>query len=233
MLLAIVPAYNEAKTVGSVVRSLFSSVDQVVVVDDGSTDETADAANAAGAVVLRHELNRGQGAALETGHEYARQMGALRRSVGASRSDIATDFVLHFDADGQFDAADIEPALAELRNKGADILFGSRFLDDRSRIPAMKRFILLPIARLTQYFACGLRLSDAHNGFRILNRRALEAIHITQDRMAHATELAAEVKRANLRYIEFPVKVVYREYGQDAVGGLRIVRDLFVAKFIK
>ena len=93
MFIAIVPAHNEESSIGSVVRSLVRHVDQVVVVDDGSRDATAKEAASAGAVVLRHAINRGQGAALETGHEYARRAGA--------------DFVLHFDADGQFDAADV------------------------------------------------------------------------------------------------------------------------------
>lgn len=216
--MAIVPAHDEAVTVGAVIASLLSAVDRVVVVDDASTDETAAVARTAGAVVLVHTLNRGQGAALETGHSYARS--------------ISADYVLHFDADGQFDAADITPALAALKEHGADILFGSRFLDQRSEVPFVKRYLLLPVARLVHRVLGGAQVTDAHNGFRILNKKALEQIQITHDRMAHATEIPLQAKRYGLRVIEFPVKVTYREYGQGWRGGINILRDLFLGKFL-
>ena len=219
MFLAIVPAYNEEKTIGSVVQSLFDHVDRVVVVDDGSRDETAARAAGAGATVLRHELNRGQGAALETGHEYARMIGA--------------EHVLHFDADEQFDVADIRPALAKLKNTAADVLLGSRFLDGRSRVPWVKRRLLLPLARLFHRLTDRTRLTDAHNGFRVLNRRALEVIRLTQDRMAHASEIPAQAARGGLKTVELPVRVVYREYGQGMGGGARIIKELIFGKFIR
>src|SRR3989338_3201435 len=218
MFLAIVPAYNVEQTIGSVVRNLFEHVDRVVVVDDGSDDATAAAADSAGAEVLRHALNRGQGAALETGHEFARVIGA--------------DHVLHFDADGQFDVRDVQPALAELRRSNADVLFGSRFLDKRSSIPWFKKRVLLPVGRVVSRLFGGGKLSDTHNGFRIFNRRALEKIRLTQDGMAHATEIQSLVKRHGLRYIEHPVKVTYTEYGQGIQEGTRIVRDLLFGKFV-
>lgn len=218
MFLAIVPAYNEEDSIGSVVRGLFRIVDRVVVVDDGSVDNTKDEAVLSGAVVIRHEINRGQGAALETGHEYARSVGA--------------DYVLHFDADGQFDVADILPALQELKNKSADVLFGSRFLDSRSSVPFLKRFIILPLARLFNNFFVGIQLSDAHNGFRIINKKALHKINILQDRMAHATEILAQIKANDLSYVEWSVKVTYLNYGQKFSGGFKIITDLFLAKFL-
>ncbi len=219
MIVALVPAFNEAKQIGSVVRSLFNHVDKVVVIDDASSDETMIEAREVGAIVLRHELNRGQGAALQTGHDYALEIGA--------------DYVVHFDGDGQFDAADIKPALEKLKQVKADVLFGSRFLDRRSRIPCLKRYIILPLGRIFNRCFWQLKLSDAHNGFRILNRRALEKIKISQERMAHATEIPALAKKYNLRYIEFPVKVTYHKYGQGMHTGLGVVKDLFLAKFLR
>ena len=219
MFIAIVPAHNEEKSIGSVVQSLFYHVDEVVVVDDGSEDETAARAREAGAVVLRHELNRGQGASIETGHEYARAIGAEQ--------------VLHFDADGQFDVADIRPALEKLKNTSADVLLGSRFLDDRSNVPWVKRRVLLPLARRLHRLIYRTRLTDVHNGFRILNRRALDSIRITQDRMAHASEIPAQAARFGLKTIELPVKVVYREYGQPSSAGWRIIFDLFTGRLLK
>ncbi len=218
MFLAIVPAYNEEERIGSVVRSLFGHVDEIVVVDDCSKDGTRKQAREAGAVVIRHKINRGQGATLETGHEYARKHGA--------------EYVLHFDGDNQFDALDINPALQKMREKEADVLLGSRFLDDRSRIPWFKKHILLPLGRLVSRAFGGIKLTDVHNGFRILNKNALDKIRIKQDRMAHASEIPELIKRHGLKYIEFPVKVTYHEYGQRAVGGLKVLKDLFFGKFL-
>ncbi len=219
MFIAIVPAYNEEKNIGSVVRSLFSHVHKVVVVDDGSKDDTEKYAKEAGAVVLRHKVNRGQGAALQTGHDYAKQLDP--------------DFVLHFDGDAQFLVEDIIPAKEELEKTGADILFGSRFLGKKSNIPFLKRFFLFPLAGLVNKVFVGLNLTDIHNGFRIFNRKALGKIQITQDRMAHASEIPAQAKKLGLEYIEFPVKVVYREYGQGLKGGVEIVKDLFLGWFLR
>lgn len=219
MLIAVVPAYNEEKNIGPVISGLFNHVDKVVVVDDGSTDNTSLLSEKADAVVLCHKINRGQGAALQTGHEFALKIGA--------------DYVVDFDADGQFDVMDIKPALAELQKSGADILFGSRFLDNRSQVPWLKRKILLPLGRLFNQMFFGINLTDAHNGFRILNQRALSQIHITQDRMAHASEIPAQAKKLGLRHVEFPVKVVYREYGQGWGGAMKVVRDIAVGKFLK
>jgi len=219
MFIAIVPAYNEAHRISSVVLSLLHHVDEVVVVDDGSTDMTAEQAGAAGATVLCHEINRGQGAALETGQQFARDRGA--------------SYVLHFDGDGQFSVSDIAPAWQYLKEKQADILFGSRFLDQRSEIPFIKKRILLPVAKLINRLYSRMPLTDAHNGFRIFSKKALQQIRLSQDRMAHATEIIMLVRRHNLCYVEFPVKVTYYEYGQGVEGGMRVLRDLLVGKFLK
>lgn len=219
MIIALVPAYNEEKKIGSVIQDLFSHVDEVVVIDDGSTDDTARIAREAGAMVLSHRLNLGQGAALETGHKYAR-----------GRNDV--DYVVHFDADGQFLASDIVPALAYLQANKKEVLLGSRFLGSEKSVPWLKRFFLLPLGRLIDRWSGTVRLSDSHNGFRILNRRALELIHITQDRMAHATEIPTLIAKHNLSWVEFPVTVRYDEFGQGVGGGLKIVRDLLVGKFL-
>ena len=219
MFLALVPAYNEEKRIAEVLQGLLSQVDSVVVIDDASSDTTAEVAEQCGAVVLRHEINRGQGAALETGHEYARLVGA--------------EYVIHFDADGQFNPNDIAPALEVLKKENADILFGSRFLEKKSDIPWSKKYILFPIGKLLNTLFGSVALSDVHNGFRILTKNALHKIFITQDRMAHATEIPVLVKKQKLRFVEFPVEVTYHEYGQGGLGGLKIVKDLFTGKFIR
>lgn len=220
MVTVVVPAYNEAENIGRVVRGLFEQGWQrVIVVDDGSLDDTAKLAAEAGALVLRHEINRGQGAALQTGDEGALALGA--------------EFVVHFDADGQFSPADIAPALRALQTQGVEVVWGSRFLDGRSQIPWLKKYIILPVSRWVNYLFTGMRLSDAHNGFRILTRRAAEAIAIRQDGMAHNTEIVRQIKKNNLKWVEYPVEVRYLEYGQGITGGLKIVGDLLWSRLLK
>ena len=218
MFLALVPAYNEEKRIEQVLQGLFSEVDSVVVIDDASIDHTAEVAERSGAIVLRHEINRGQGAALETGHEYARQVGA--------------DYVIHFDADGQFSFEDIAPAFQKIQDEKADILFGSRFLEKKSNVPWSKKYIIFPLGKIVNRMFGSLPLTDVHNGFRILGKNALEKIRITQDRMAHATEIPVLAKKHALRFVEFPIEVTYHEYGQGGLGGVKIVKDLFTGKFI-
>jgi len=219
MIFIVIPARDEEGRIGRVVRGLFErGWNKTVVVDDGSADRTAAEAEAAGAIVLRHPFNRGQGAALQTGDEYALAQGA--------------EAVVHFDGDGQFNPDDVAPALAKLKEKNLDAVLGSRFLDGRSRVPFFKKYFLLPLARFVNRLLTGVRLTDAHNGFRVLSRRALEKIKITQDGMAHNSEIVEKLKRAGLAFAEFPVEVTYSEYGQGAAGGLKILRDWFFGKII-
>jgi glycosyltransferase involved in cell wall biosynthesis len=219
MIRAIVPAYNESRRIEGVVLSLIPYVDEVIVVDDGSTDDTSLRAKKAGARVLTHPINMGQGAALETGQEYVRQQGG--------------GIVVHFDGDGQFDPADILRAGELIRSGEYDMVLGSRFLRNSMHIPFFKRVMILPLARVVNYLFTGVRLTDAHNGFRVLGPRALEKIRITQNRMAHATEIIALIREHRVRYVEIPVTVTYHEYGQKMSGGIAIIRDLIVGKFIK
>ncbi len=218
MKIAIVPAYNEAKNIGDVVRGLLPFVDEVVVVDDGSIDGTVTEARTNGATVLVHELNRGQGAALETGHEYARQKNA--------------HIVVHFDADGQFNPVDVQKGIAELQNKNVDIILGSRFLGIKSNIPKFKKNIILPLARLIERMAGAAPLTDAHNGFRIFNNKALDVLRLNQARMAHATEIPQLINRHKLQYAEMPIIVTYKRFGQNLDGGFKIIRDLIMNKIV-
>ena len=235
-LFVIIPAYNEEKKIGRVLSGLFKTqitqitdgitrIDNretrmtVVVVDDGSNDNTTQVARDAGAIVLQHEVNRGQGAALQTGNEYALKNGA--------------SYVVHFDADGQFNPTDIARALAVMKDKNVDVILGSRFLDNRSQIPWTKKYVVLPVARLINRFLTGLKLTDVHNGFRILSRSALEKINITQDRMAHNSEIIKQIKQKNLSYLEYPVEVTYNEYGQGVGGGLRIIWEILQGRLTK
>ncbi len=188
------------------------------MVDDGSSDTTFDVAKTEGAIVLRHVINRGQGAALETGNEYARERGA--------------SYVVHFDGDDQFNAADILPAVEFLQAKNLDIVLGSRFLDNRTVMPFTKRHFIFPVGRALNTLMTGVKLSDVHNGFRILSQKALEKIKITQDRMAHNSEIVAQIKKHKLSYGEFPVEVRYVRYGQGVAGGFKVLKDWFWSFFV-
>lgn len=220
MIWIVVPAYNEEKKIKQTISGLRDcGYQNIVVIDDGSQDETYKRAKEVGAVALKHAVNRGQGAALQTGHEYV-----LKNQA---------DEIVDFDADGQFDPKDIVAALAKLRDEKLDVVLGSRFLKDNPEIPFSKKYFILPFAKFLNRFFTGVRLTDAHNGFRVFSRFGLEKIKITQDKMAHNTEIVAQIKKNGLKFSEVPVTVSYDRYGQGWRGGLEIIKDLVINFFVK
>lgn len=214
----VVPVYNEGAVVGDVVRGIRTVFPNVVCVDDGSTDNSAREVLQAGAVLVQHPINLGQGAALQTGIDYA-----LRRP--------GAEYFVTFDSDGQHQVEDALAMVRRLRDEQLDVVIGSRFLDGRSNVGLLKR-IVLRLAVVFERFATGLKLTDAHNGLRALNRKAATAIHIEQNRMAHASEIPAQIARHHLRYAEHPVQVIYTEYskskGQSVWNSINILSDLFI-----
>jgi polyprenyl-phospho-N-acetylgalactosaminyl synthase len=218
----VVPAYNEAQVIGEVVAGLIACFNHVVVVDDGSVDRTGERARAAGATVLRHIINLGQGAALQTGIDYVLAQ--------------VSEFVATFDADGQHDPRDLVTMLERLEESGAHVALGSRFLGSAPGI-SMQRRMVLRVALLYQRMMSGVRLTDVHNGLRLIRREAAEKIRIRQNRMAHASEIVAEVLRCGLRIIEVPCVVRYTAYskrkGQNLSGGLQIILDLAMRRLHK
>ncbi len=218
----VIPAFNEAAAIGSVIAGLRAYASNIVVVDDGSIDGTQGAAHEGGAIVLRHVINRGQGAALQTGIEYA-----LRRGASA---------IVTFDSDGQHSPADVPTLVAPLRDGRADIVLGSRFLGSTESMPRLRRIVLY-LAVLFTRMVSGLRVTDAHNGLRAFSRRAASMVHIQLDRMAHASELMDQIRRSGLVYTEVPVHVRYTEYsrqkGQRGVHAVRIAFDYFIGKFVR
>jgi glycosyltransferase involved in cell wall biosynthesis len=208
--------YNEATVVGSVVTDLLKVFPHVVCVDDGSTDGSAAAARAAGAVVVQHPVNLGQGAALQTGIEYALQ-------------DPELDAVVTFDADGQHRVQDAEAMVARIHSGEADVVLGSRFLEGSVDVSWLKRLVLRTAA-LQSRFSTGLQLTDAHNGLRALSAPVAAKIHLTQNRMAHASELIHQLGELKPVLVEHPVQIVYTEYskakGQSLLNGVNILADL-------
>ena len=213
----VIPLYNEGTVIGDVVRELRKDLPDVVCVDDGSADSSAAEARDAGAVVVRHAVNLGQGAALQTGICYALRDPDMR-------------YLVTFDADGQHRPEDAVGMLEQLRQGDADVVFGSRFLGSSKDAGWAKRLVLraaVAYSNLTTH----VRLTDAHNGLRAMNRRAAETLDIRQDRMAHASEIVAQVGQAKLRVAEHPVHILYTEYskskGQSMLNAVNIVVDLF------
>ncbi len=216
----VIPAWNEAAHISEVILGVKPRVDSVIVVDDGSRDQTAILAKAAGAMVVRHKINRGQGAALQTGNDLA-------------RIEFGADIIVHFDADRQFLPEEIAEVIEPIRSGQADIVFGSRFLGKKTNLPTFKKRIIMPLARLTNRLLFGISLSDPQNGFRAMNRLAAEKIRIENRGMAHNSEIQAKAFKYKLRIQEVPVTVIYHRFGQSLGGGFKIISDLILSKFIK
>lgn len=215
----VIAAYNEARVIAGVVAGVIHAGYDVVVVDDGSSDRTRDLAAAAGAVVIRHPINLGQGAALQTGIEFALRQGA--------------DIVVTFDADGQHRIADAARLVAALHTHGADFALGSRFLGGAVNQPLSRR-ILLRLATLFTRLTTGLSVTDTHNGLRAMTRRGAGAIGLKQNRMAHASEILHQIADSGLKFVEVPVTIEYTAYslekGQSMGDALVILTDLFARR---
>lgn len=218
----VIPAFREARVIREVVEGVRRHFPHVVVVDDGSGDETAAEAAAGGAAVVRHPVNLGQGAALQTGVTFALAQGAT--------------YIATFDADGQHRIEDVVAMAETIEGREVDIVLGSRFIGRAVGMSAGRR-LLLRAAVLFTRLTTGLTLSDAHNGLRVMNRTAARAIRLRQNRMAHASEILEQIAEHRLRYAEVGNTVVYTEYsmakGQRASNAVNIVVDLMLGRFHK
>lgn len=217
----VIPAYNEAKHVSSVIDNIknVNSDFNIVVVDDCSDDNTYDVAVQSDVQVLKHVINRGQGAALKTGTEYAIIKGA--------------DIIVHFDADGQFLAADIPNVIAPIIAHEADIVFGSRFMGKPSNMPILKKYFLMPIINIIQRKLFNIHLTDPQSGFRAFNVDIFPKIYWRSDHMAHCSEILHLSFSNKLRVQEVAVTVIYNEFGQTLFNGLNIIKDSFLNIFLK
>ena len=223
-IICVIPAYNEAEHIQEVVKNVLPFVNELVVVDDGSIDKTSELANSQNATVLRHIINRGQGAALRTGTQYAISQNA--------------DIIVHFDADGQFLPNDISTAVAPILKNEADIVFGSRFLasdnvlEKSKRMPAFKKYIIMPLGRIVNNIFFKIVLTDPQSGFRVFSKNAAQKINWHQDGMAHCTEILFASHQTGLRITEVPIAVIYHDFGQKLSGGFKILKDLLISKLI-
>lgn len=222
----VIPAYNEEATIGQILHDLCQKNYSVLVIDDCSTDKTKSIAMQFPIVVLKHAINLGQGAALETGFNYVLNYTQAK-------------YIVSFDSDGQHNIDEIQSIINPLVSGTYDVVLGSRFLKPISNtikingMPAIK-FLTLKIGVFFTRITTRLKVTDTHNGFRAFTRVALRKIHITQNRMAHGSEILMQIARNKLVYCEVPVDVKYTEYsrkkGQSVLNSLNILWDLIFGR---
>jgi polyprenyl-phospho-N-acetylgalactosaminyl synthase len=214
----VVPMFNEGTVIGPVVEELLRTFPRVVCVDDGSRDQSAAIARAAGATVVTHPTNLGQGAALETGIRFALTLPGCQ-------------YVVTFDADGQHDVADAAAMVRHADEHGVQAVLGSRFLGAAEEVPLVRRMVLRAAVQFTRR-TTGLPLTDAHNGLRVLRRDAASAVRLRLHGMSHASEILTVLARGGFSIAEHPVTIRYTDYsmskGQKSWNALNIVFDLAV-----
>jgi len=217
---AVIPAYNEAKRLAQVIQDVLPYVDTVFVIDDGSTDETGDAARTAGAEVFRHPLNCGAGAATMTGLTAARECGF--------------DAVVTIDADGQHAASDIPRLVAEIQ-KGADLVIANRF-GSKSTIPFIRR-IANALGNGVTFLVTGIYLEDTQCGFKVFGPKALKEVELKMSGFEFCTEIIGEAARHKWKIVSIPSKVVYSEYtlakGQSFANGLKTAAKILLRTFLR
>lgn len=223
-VVVVIPAFNEGAVLRQVAISLLQQAGfTLIVVDDGSQSPLRQNIFDLPLVLLRHRTNLGQGAAIQTGLDYAKKL--------------RPDVVITFDADGQHEAGDLPAMIEPIIHNEADVVMGSRFLSgSATRVPLIRKAVL-KIARIINFLLSGMMCSDAHNGLRAMNSKALEKIALTENRMAHATEILFEIKKHKLRFKEVPVHIHYTHYskqkGQSAWSSIQIFFDLVLHKLFK
>lgn len=222
LIFIVIAAYNEEHMIKTVTDQLLELYDHIVVVDDGSIDGTSAVLENSNVKLLRHLINRGQGAALQTGIRYALLNGA--------------DIIVTFDADGQHDVKDIDLLLKPIIIGECDITLGSRFIGQTYNIPFIRKLTLKAGVLFTRLVS-GVRLTDVHNGLRAFSTEFGESLHITMDRMGHASEILDQVKMSGLRYIEVPVNIYYSQYslskGQSSWNAIKLAMQIIIEKITK
>jgi glycosyltransferase involved in cell wall biosynthesis len=194
--LALIPAYNEERFIGSIVLSVAEYVNHVIVIDDGSKDRTVEIARRAGATVIEHKINQGKAKAVNTGFTYARQINAAA--------------VVMLDGDGQHSATDVPTVLAPIYNQSADIVVGSRFMSIKSDIPTYRQVGQHGLTLVTN-LASGVRISDSQSGFRAFSSKALENLSFSQEGFSIESEMQFQIREHNLKVVEVPINVSYAE----------------------
>lgn len=214
----VIPLYNEAQVIADVIHDAGQYFSTIICVDDGSSDGSAQIAKDAGAILVQHPINMGQGAALQTGITYA-----LRNTD--------CEYIVTFDADGQHDPKDAIKMIEKAQICRYSIVYGSRFLDGKTRVGPAKKLVLKTAALVTR-MRTGLKLTDAHNGLRVLRRDAASQINMKRNRMAHASEIVGQLADTGLPWTEMPVDIRYTDYsrakGQSLLNSVNIIVELIL-----
>lgn len=223
LIYVIVPCYNEAEVLRQTILPLIEQQYKVVVVDDGSIDNSWESVQDLPVFYLKHLTNLGQGAALQTGMDFVLKEGGK--------------IAVHFDADGQHDAKNISDLVQPILDNEYDIVIGSRFLEHGEAIglPFIRK-IILQLGRIFNKIFTGFWFSDAHNGFRALGIEALKKIDLKENRMAYATEILQQIRKENLSIKEVPVSITYTKYsiskGQNNLNAINIFIDMTIRKLL-
>ena len=217
----VIPMHNEATVIASVIAELRPHFASIVCIDDGSRDGSDHVARAAGATVLRHATNLGQGASLQTGFTYA-----VRHTSAAA--------VVTFDADGQHDARDAVRMVERAQLGDVDVVLGSRFLDGGDlAVPTGRRRLLKGAVGFTR-LTTGLPVTDTHNGLRVLTRPVAAELELHSRGMSHASELLDQVAGKQWRVCEVPVTIAYTDYsrskGQSSLNAVNILFELMLQR---
>ncbi|MBU4285012.1 glycosyltransferase family 2 protein [Patescibacteria group bacterium] len=220
-IFVVIPAYNEEKTIGQVIREVKKYVDNIIVVDDGSTDKTYETAKKEEVSIYHHIINRGLGGALTTGIK-----GALLEHG---------DIFLTFDADGQHKAQDIPKMVNPIKNGVADIIIGSRLLVP-SKMP-FSRKLANRIANIITRFLFGIWTTDSQSGLRCFNKKTAQLLNLKTNSMEVSSEIIKEIKVHNLKLMEVPIQAIYTDYslskGQNFILGLKTFVKLIILKLFK
>jgi len=196
---------------------------KIVVVDDGSTDGTINSLDGFRLFYLRHEINLGQGAALQTGITYALMMNAL--------------VLVTFDGDGQHSAGDVDNLIKPLLLNEADVVLGSRFLPSAFTNISFFKKEAIRVARLMNFLFTGVWLSDAHNGLRAFNSKAAAALDLKENGMAHASEILFTIHQSRLRIREIPASIYYTKYskgkGQSVLNSIKVFFDIVLNRIFE
>jgi glycosyltransferase involved in cell wall biosynthesis len=219
----IVPAYNEGSAIQDTIKGIPKKFNNIICVDDGSSDDTAAQIKMTHALLVKHPINLGQGAALQTGIEYA----LLNPKI---------NYFVTFDADGQHRIEDVESMIEHLKKNKLDIVLGSRFLGNAENISAKKKR-LLKLAVKFSNFTTGVKLTDTHNGLRVFNRFTAEHLQLKMPDFSHASEIIERIAEKSFKYEEVPVTIVYTDYsrskGQSMINAVNISFDMLMNKVIK
>lgn len=219
----IVPCFNEATVIRGVLENALRTFPNIVAVNDGSRDASATEIHGAGAHLVNHPVNLGQGAAIQTGIEYA-------------RAQAGAEYFVTFDADGQHQVKDVVAMVRRLRDEPIDIVVGTRFGRPKSedyQVPLIKRIVLKTVVALSPKTR-RLGLTDAHNGLRAFNRKVALQTNLRMNGMSHASEFVNLMDELDWRVAEQPVDILYTEYsmskGQSLFNGVNILSDSLIAR---